>query len=135
MDLQYYCPTCDAPLKVGEYIVFLARTKHRKKGLLMLHPEIGNYSSLKHPKLLFEKGEPVEFFCPVCHVSLASDFDDNLAHIVLEEDKKPYDIYFSRIAGEKSTYKVDGDNITPSGEHADRYTHFKMDDKLKAYIK
>jgi hypothetical protein len=135
MEPQYYCPACDASLKVCDYIIFLAQTSHKKKGLLLLHPEIGNYSSIKHPEFKFEPGEPIEFFCPVCHTSLASDFDDNLAHIKLEENEKTYDIYFSRIAGEKSTYKVEGEHVTATGEHADRYTYFKMDNKFKPYIK
>lgn len=135
MEPQYYCPHCQAYLKVGEYIIFLAQTRHKMRGLILLHPEIGNYSSIKHPDFIFEKGEHLEFFCPVCHMSLASDFDDNLAHIILEEDQKTYDIYFSRIAGEKSTYKVDGEYVTSTGEHAERYTYFKMDNKFKPYIK
>lgn len=135
MEPQYYCPACDASLKVCDYIIFLAQTKHKKKGLLLLHPEIGNYSSIKHPDFKFEEGESIEFLCPVCHTSLASDFDDKLAHIILEENQKTYDIYFSRIAGEKSTYKVDGEMVTSTGEHADRYTYFKMDNKFKPYIK
>ncbi len=135
MEPQYYCPACEAPLKVGEYVIFLAQTQHKKKGLMLLHAEIGNYSSMKHPEFKFDKGENIEFFCPVCHASLASDFDDKLAHIALVEDKKTYDIYFSRIAGEESTYKVDEEQVTATGEHADRYTYFKMDNKFKPYIK
>jgi hypothetical protein len=135
MEPQYYCPSCETPLKVGDYIIFLAHTSHKKRGLILLHPEIGNYTSIKHPEFKFDAGEALEFFCPVCHASLASDFDDKLAHIILMEEGKTYDIYFSRIAGEKSTYKVDGDRVTSTGEHADRYTYFKMDNKFKPYIR
>jgi hypothetical protein len=39
-------------------------------------------------------------------------------------------IYFSRISGEKSTYQVSGDEVTATGEHADRYTYFSVPDNF-----
>ena len=47
-----------------------------------------------------------------------------------------YNIYFSRIAGEQSTYKVSGDSsVMIAGEHSDRYTYFKMPDELKKFLR
>jgi uncharacterized protein YbaR (Trm112 family) len=135
MERNYLCPICKGHLSVADHIVFLAKTSKKKKGLILLHAEIGNYESMKHPEFVYEKGEALEFFCPICHARLAADFDDNLAHVLLDEDKNMYDIYFSRIAGEKSTYQVKDDTVLYSGEHADRYTWFRMDDKYKRYLK
>lgn len=135
MNKQYKCPKCNGHLKVGDYIILMVKNEHKDKGLLLLHPEVGNYTSIKHPTFSIEKNEGLELCCPLCHVSLASDFDDRLSHLVLEEQNKYYDIYFSRIAGEKSTYMVNGDKVTASGEHSDRYTYFKMSDKFKQYLK
>ncbi len=134
MEKHYTCPDCNGHLKVGEYIILMVKNQAKQKGLILLHPEIGNYTSLKHPSFQFEQNELLEIHCPLCHKNLASDFDANLSHLVLSEDEKKYDIYFSRIAGEQSTYLVDGVKVTSTGVHADRYTYFKMSDKFKKYL-
>jgi hypothetical protein len=137
MQKYYICPECKGHLMVGEYIVFVAKNQNKESGLLLLHPNIGNYDSIKHPTFTFKKGELLEFCCPLCSSCLVSKFDKNLVHVIMmDKDKKEYDIYFSRIAGEKSTYKVSGDSSTvmSTGEHSDRYTYFRMPDKLKKYL-
>ncbi|MBN2347312.1 MAG: hypothetical protein JXJ22_00660 [Bacteroidales bacterium] len=134
MKRDYICPFCYGNLQVCEYIVFSARNTNKKFGLVLLHPEIGNYSIKSHPDFSFHSGEHIDFYCPMCHKSLVSDIDENLIQLVLIEDEKEYKIYFSRIAGEKSTYKVHGDDVTSTGEHADRYTFFKLADKYKKYL-
>jgi len=53
---------------------------------------------------------------------------------MIDKDSKEYDIYFSRIAGERSTYQVSGDTVMVAGEHSSRYTYFKMSDKFKKYL-
>lgn len=135
MENQYVCPHCREHLRVGEYIVFKIRNKHKEKGLLLLHPEVGNYTSIKHPKFKFQEGERVDFFCPICMQSLNTNLDDNLVHVVMiEEAGTEHEIYFSRIAGEKSTYTVSEKGITACGEHSHRYTIFKFPDKLIQYL-
>ena len=135
MEKYYVCPKCLGHLKVGDYIILIGKNQHKEKGLILLHPEIGNYTSIKHPNFNLEHNEAVEFSCPICQVTLASDFDDNLTHIILIEKDKSYDIYFSRISGEKSTFVIDGDTVESSGVHAERYTYFKMNDKFKQYLR
>jgi len=134
MEKQYICPKCDGLLRVGENIIFMAKNKWKKKGLIMLHYEIGNYTSHKNPDFNIEMGERVEFYCPLCNKSLTADFDRNLTHILLQQEGKLYDIYFSKIAGEKSTYVVNEEGVTRAGEHADRYTYFTMKDEYKKYL-
>jgi hypothetical protein len=103
--------------------------------LLLLHPEVGNYTSIKHPQFRFNEGERVDFFCPICMQSLDADLDENLVHVVMiDENKNEQKIYFSRIAGEQSTYKVSEKGITACGEHSHRYTIFKFPDKLVKYL-
>lgn len=135
MEKQYVCPHCSTHVKIDNFIILLGRNNKNEKGLLLLHPEVGNYSSIKHPSFEIGKNEAVELFCPICHKSLASDFDENLSHLKLLENNKTYDIYFSKIHGEQSTFIVNGDNITATGEHSDKYTYFKMGDKFKQYLK
>jgi hypothetical protein len=136
MQKYYICPQCKGHLKVGENIVFAVKNQKEEAGLLLLHPKIGNYDSIKHPSFKYSKGEALEFNCPLCSGSLVSKFDKNLVHVIMmDRDHKEYDIYFSRIAGEKSTYKVAGDStVMAAGEHSHRYTYFKMPDKFKKYF-
>lgn len=137
MQKYYICPECRGHLKVGEYIVFTAKNKKKEAGLLLLHPKIGNYDSIKHPSFNYQKGEPVDFYCPLCQASLVSKFDDKLVHVtMIDRDGKEYDIYFSRIAGERSTYQVSDDKaVMVAGEHSHRYTYFKIPEKLKKYLR
>lgn len=136
MKKYYTCPHCKGHLKVGEYIIFRASNQKKENGLLLLHPGIGNYDSIKHPSFNYSMGEALEFFCPLCSSSLESKIDKNLVHVVMiDKDRKEYDIYFSRIAGEKSTYRVSGDaEVMAAGEHSHRYTCFKIPDRLKKYL-
>ena len=134
MEKQYICPKCNGLLRVGENIIFMARNKRRKRGLIMLHYEIGNYTSHKNPDFNIEMGEKIEFCCPLCSKSLTADIDKNLTHILLEEEGKLYDIYFSKIAGEKSTYVVNEEGVTRAGEHSERYTYFTMKHEYKKYL-
>lgn len=136
MEQHYFCPHCEGHLKIGENIVFIAKNERKEKGIILLHSEIGNYSSLKHPSFVFRKGEVLQFFCPLCKASLTSDIDDNLILINMQDESGTnYKVYFSRIAGEYSTYKVHDDKVEATGDHADRYTYFKLPDKLKNYLK
>lgn len=135
MNNQYICPLCRGHLRVGEFIVFKIRNTRREKGLLLLHPEVGNYSSIKHPRFHFEEGERIDFFCPLCMHSLDAAFNENLVQVImLDENMIEHEIYFSRIAGEKSTYKVSDEGIKTCGEHSHRYTIFKMPSELIQYL-
>ena len=135
MNNQIMCPQCRGHLRVGEYIVFKIRNTRREKGLLLLHPEVGNYSSIKHPGFHFEEGERIDFFCPLCMQSLDAALDENLVHVLmLDEHMTVHEIYFSRIAGERSTYKVSEEGVTVTGEHSHRYTIFKMPNELIRYL-
>ena len=136
MQKYYICPECRGHLKVGENIIFTAKNSKQEKGLLLLHPEIGNYSSIKHPSFEYMKGETLDFSCPLCGISLQSKLDTNLVHVLMiDKDMKEYDIFFSRIAGEKSTYMVSGDEVMQAGEHSHRYTYFKIPEKVRKFLK
>ena len=135
MDNHYLCPHCRGHLRVGEYIIFRIRNKRREKGLLLLHPEVGNYTSIKHPKFHYKEGERVDFFCPICMQTLDAALDENLVHVIMiDAQNNEHKIYFSRIAGEKSTYQVSEEGVMETGEHSHRYTHFKMSDDMIQYL-
>ena len=66
-----------------------------------------------HPTLRLDEGEIVDFYCPVCHKSLtADDINSNLVRIIMTDEKKnKFDVYFSRVTGEHSTFKISENNI------------------------
>ena len=136
MEKFYMCPHCRGHLKVGDYIVLAAKNAKKENGLLLLHPRIGNYNSIKHPSFDYKDGESIDFFCPLCQNRLVASFDENLVYVVMiDRDLKEYNIYFSRIAGEQSTYQVRDDTVMSTGEDSSKYTYFKMSDKFKKFLK
>ena len=132
---DFLCKKCGGDLRVGEHIILKVRNEKKKSGLLLLSPQIGNYTSVKHPSFEINPDEYLEFFCPLCNSPLISEIHPNLAHVVLrDESGKLTDVYFSQVAGEHSTFETDGDSLHVAGEDAGRYTYFKIGDKFKKYF-
>jgi hypothetical protein len=127
MTKNYLCPACKAHLMAGGHIIFVARTSTGDRGLLLLSPELGDYTVTHHPSLRYREGDQLDFFCPVCQHSLSMPGKaDNLAEVIMQEkDGAEYLIVFSKTAGQKCTYKVKGsDLIEAFGEDAGNYTNF-----------
>lgn len=132
---NFLCPKCNGQLRVGENIIFKVRNQKKHAGLVLLHPQIGNYNSIRHPSFEINEGDFLEFFCPLCGSSIQSDIHKNLAHLILQDDNgKNHDVYFSQIQGEHSTYETSGDSLRVAGENAGKYTYFKLGNKFKAYL-
>jgi len=107
----------------------------REKGLLLLHPEVGNYSSIKHPQFNFQEGERVDFFCPLCMSNLDAAMDENLVHVIkVDQMGREHEVYFSRVAGERSTYQVSGEGVVVTGVHSYRYTQLLDPDQHISYL-
>lgn len=122
MATDFKCPHCANLLNVGENIVFSTRNKWGNEGIILLHPDLGNYSVIKHPDFAVPKGEALEFYCLYCNTLLLSKRDKNLARILMSDDEGvEYEIHFSRIAGQHSTYKIIGNNVEIFGEDAGAY--------------
>jgi hypothetical protein len=132
---DFICPKCHDHLRVGENIIFKVKNSRKQSALLLLSPQIGNYSSVKHPSFEIREGEMLEFFCPLCCNPLKSEIHPNLAWVILvDESGKQSDVYFSQIAGEHSTYQTSGETLRAAGEDAGRYTYFRIGDKFKKYF-
>ncbi len=100
-----------------------------------MHPEAGNYNSIKHPQFKFEEGERVDFFCPLCLSHLDAAIDENLVHVIMVDRLgREHEVYFSRIADENSTYKISDDGVMVTGVHSYRYTQLKVPDKPLPYL-
>jgi hypothetical protein len=136
MENSFICPYCKGHLKVGDEVIFRVRNQKKDLGLVLLSAQIGNYGSVKNPEFTYSKGEALDFYCPLCSHSLSTPVGENLIHVVmLDKQRVEHNIYFSRISGEKSTYQVTDDKVIATGEHADRYTYFKISDDFQQYFK
>jgi len=132
---DFLCPKCDGYLRVGDNVIIKVKNQQKKSGLMLLSPQIGNYTSVKHPSFEINQDDYLEFYCPLCNSSITSDIHKNLAHVILrEESGKCTDVYFSQIAGEQSTFATDGESVHIAGDNAGRYTYFKIGDKFKKYF-
>jgi transcription elongation factor Elf1 len=131
MSTDFKCPHCLNLLNVGENIVFSTRNSWGKQGLIILHPELGNYTVIKHPEFEILLGELLEFYCPFCNKQLLSERNFKLAKILMSsDDGKEYEIHFSRISGQHSTYKIIGQSVEIFGKDASEYID-SMDNTLE----
>jgi hypothetical protein len=134
LEVNYVCPDCKSYLRIWNNIIFSVKScTEDKKGLLLLNPELGNYDFISHYKLDFNKMDCIDFFCPVCNFDLtAKDVNKKLARIIMiDENEKEFDLYFSRLRGEESTFKVsNGDIIEKFGKDSSSYVDYFMS-KLK----
>lgn len=123
---NFLCPKCRAQLVPNKKIVLLAKTERGPSGLLLLSPKLGEYTATTHTAFKLQDGEKVDIFCPVCHADLGDYMDhQNLARVIMVDDiGDEYDIVFSEIIGQHSTYKIHGDNVESYGEDAELYTNF-----------
>ena len=136
MDSYIICPYCKGHLLVEDMVIFRVRNQKREFGLLHLSPQVGNYDSAKHPEFEFKPGEALDFYCPLCSHTLSTKIDKNLIFVVMVDNQRvEHNIYFSRISGEKSTYKVTGDSVMATGEHSGKYTYFSMPDNFRQFYK
>lgn len=123
---DFICPKCKGQLQPGENIVFSIKTRDGKRGLLLLSPQLGEYTIIKHPALKLKQGEHLEFLCPLCHESLSS-FEEhiNLAKIIMiEPEGNTSEIAFSKIVGEKCTYKIQNNKVEGYGPDSPEYKNY-----------
>ncbi len=126
MKNTFQCPYCLAHLRVRENIIFRVKTKEMQKGMLLLNPELGNYSYISAPDLKFAKGEKVDFYCPVCCEDLvAKGINPNLINVRMKDGDSEYDVYFSSVVGEHLTFKIhEYDIVERYGEDYSAYVGY-----------
>jgi len=137
MATEFLCKACRGVLNVKTSIVLAAQNlKNAKRGLVYLNPDLGNYTITTHPSFKIEEGEEFLYTCPICHSRLNSAKYDHLVRIIMMDDnRKEYDIYFSDIAGEKCTYKISGHQIEKQGPDANLYNkYFDLPEEDRKYL-
>jgi hypothetical protein len=138
MAVEYKCKICRGDLNVKTSIVLAASKLHSsKRGLVFLNPEIGNYTTTTHPSFEIKEGEEYIYTCPICHSQLNSTKYKHLVRIIMiDENGKEYDIYFSGIAGEKCTYKIRENKVEAKvGPDVKTYAkYFDVPEEYKKYL-
>jgi hypothetical protein len=137
MATEYLCKACRGVLNVKNSIILAAlKNNSNKKGLFLLNPELGNYTVTTHSTFKMEEGEEYLIKCPICHAHLNSLKYDHLVRIIMVDDNgKEYDIYFSDIVGEKCTYKLSGTSVEKLGPDSVKYDkYFDVPEEDRKYL-
>lgn len=136
MQYDYFCPVCHGHLRVGDNLIFSARTRENKRGLIILSPELGNYTTEHHPEFDIREGEEYIYYCPICHAKLNREEKEKLVKILMKDEKgNEYEIFFSGIAGEKCTYRMHDKEIEELGPDSEKYKqYFDLPDQYKKYL-
>jgi hypothetical protein len=127
MKTRFLCPSCRSDLKIKNSVILSAQTEKGLKGLILLSPELGNYSILHVHSFTYADGEPIDLFCPICHANLGiPEVNKDLAEVIMIDEKKvEYNIIFSKITGKKCTIKLKENTIVESfGEDAGEFSNF-----------
>ncbi|HIA36600.1 MAG TPA: hypothetical protein EYM84_09430 [Flavobacteriales bacterium] len=116
---NFLCPKCKGHLNAGGYVIFSTKNKRKQRGLVLLSPKVGSYSVKYHESYGFEKGEAIDFACPICSKSLhAKENSENVSIIMVDENDTEYKVLFSRIFGNQSTYVLSNDDVEVFGDDA-----------------
>lgn len=137
MAIEYLCKVCRGHLKLKTSIVLAAtKTNSSERGLVFLNPEIGDYTKTTHPSFTIKEGVEYVYTCPICHSQLNSAKYKHLVRIIMvDEERKEYDIYFSGIAGQKCTYKIRGTKMEVKGADASLYNkYFGVPEEDRKYL-
>lgn len=117
----YACPHCRATLNPHTKIILAAR-RGKKRGLILLSPQPGNYKSIVDAAFDLQAGETVEFSCPACGAELTSAASRRLAEVLLlMPGQRVRRVQFSRVYGEHATFVLDGEKVVPYGDDAGSY--------------
>ena len=123
MAAEYLCMACRGHLNVKSSIVLSAtKMNSSKRGLILLNPELGNYTKTTHPSFELEPGSEYLINCPICHSQLNSMRYPHLVRIIMiDENGKEFDIYFSGIVGENCTFKISDTGVEKTGPDSKLY--------------
>ena len=122
MGRSYYCPHCRKLLNPGTKVIFLVENGPDVE-LVLLSPNLGDYSVVASRSMKLLDGAIYTFRCPLCRADLTSNIDDKLVELLSrsDEDDAPVRVSFSRIHGEHATFLMADDGVDRFGEHSDRY--------------
>ncbi|MDX2473919.1 MAG: hypothetical protein QNL91_09430 [Candidatus Krumholzibacteria bacterium] len=123
MKNTFVCPHCQGVLNPNVKILLVA-VANRRKGMILLSPQPGNYKTFCDDSLLdaFKEGQTITFSCPMCTTDLTAEGNPKFARMELHvTGHKPRRVDFSRIFGAQATFVIDGNEVTAYGEDAEDF--------------
>lgn len=139
MAVEYLCKVCKGHLNVKTSIILAATNlgDRTQRGLVYLNPELGNYTKTTHPSFDIKEGVEYIFTCPICGAQLNSMKYLHMVRILMiDEEGKEHNIYFSGIGGQKCTFKIRGNKVEqktgPDVKIYDKY--FEVPDEDRKYL-
>jgi hypothetical protein len=122
MSRHYSCPHCKKVLNPGTKVV-LVIDNNGERELILLSPELGDYTVVYPLSFEPEQGRRYTMRCPVCQIDLTSSHNENLVELEAEtDDGRSERVGFSRVYGERATFVGSRpDHVTLYGDHATRY--------------
>ncbi len=123
MKNTFVCPHCQGVLNPNVKILLVAAYR-RRKGMVLLSPQPGNYKYLCDPSMedAFKPGNKITFSCPLCTTDLTAEGKPKFTQVELHvPGHSPRRVEFSRIYGTHATFIVDGAEVTSFGEDADDF--------------
>ena len=127
MKTDFLCPHCRGYLSVGNKVIFSIRKSGWSGGLLLLSPELGEYSYEHHASYQVKPGEEFDFLCPICHADLSVPGSEKLAKVLMHEKEggeHEFFVVFSRVEGEKCTFKISEKKLETYGDASSKYFDF-----------
>jgi hypothetical protein len=118
---SYHCPHCLASLNPGNKLIL--RIAHGSRaGLILLSPQVGNYTKILPDGFELADGEGLTVSCPVCAEDLTSPANARFGEVLLRRgDEEFVRVYFSKTYGEEATFVVTNDEVHAYGPHAEQY--------------
>jgi hypothetical protein len=139
MAVEYLCKVCRGHLNVKTSIILTAcnLSDRTQRGLVYLNPELGNYTHTTHPSFQIREGEEYIYTCPICGAQMNSMKYLHMVRILMiDEEGKEFNIYFSDIGGEKCTYKIRDNKVEqkagPDVKTYDKY--FEVPEEDRKYL-
>jgi len=122
MSRNYSCPHCHKVLNPGTKVVLVIDHQDERE-LILLSPDLGDYTVVYPLSFEPELGTRYTMRCPVCQTDLTSSHNENLVELEAETtDGRSEKVGFSRIYGERATFVGSGPgHVTLYGDHATRY--------------
>ncbi len=122
MKTKYLCPHCKNTLSIEDNVILVAKTKSNTKGLVILHTELGNYSSKTNEDFKLNSKEETEFYCPICSNNLEHKTKKDLVSLVyIDENNKESTVVFSKTYKKDCTYHIVDKQIFTYGENAKKF--------------
>jgi hypothetical protein len=123
MGNNFLCPSCRSVLNIENNIIFSVKTKDNQRGLILLSTKVGDYTVKNQDNIIIDKGDKIQFYCPICRESLSAiDVNNNLAKVIMQDEEgNEYQILFSVVAGEYCTYLISDENLKTFGDDSQMY--------------